>query len=193
ARSTVLSLSHDFSCFVSDADGAIISQADGCPIHTGCGGLSVKALLAAFPDDVNEGDVFLMNDPYVAGGNHLADWVVVHPAFHDEQRIGFTCNRAHQSDIGGGAAGTFNPKATEIWHEGIRLPPLKLYRRGEVCEDLWQLLLLNCRTPDLIEGDLRAMVGSTEIGKDRLEAIARDLGVDQAHACFRGILDHGER
>ena len=193
ARSTVLSLSHDFSCFVSDADGAIISQADGCPIHTGCGGLSVKALLAAFPDDVNEGDVFLMNDPYVAGGNHLADWVVVHPAFHDEQRIGFTCNRAHQSDIGGGAAGTFNPKATEIWHEGIRLPPLKLYRRGEVCEDLWQLLLLNCRTPDLIDGDLRAMVGSTEIGKDRLEAIARDLGVDQAHACFRGILDHGER
>jgi len=193
ARSTVLSLSHDFSCFVSDADGAIISQADGCPIHTGCGGHSIKALLAAFENDVHPGDVFLMNDPYVAGGNHLADWVVARPAYHGGQRIGFACNRAHQSDIGGGAAGTFNPRATEIWHEGIRLPPLKLYRQGEVCEDLWQLLLLNCRTPDLIDGDLRAMVGSTEIGRDRPEEIATDLGLDQTRACFRGVLDHGER
>ena len=193
ARSTVLSLSHDFSCFVSDNEGQIISQADGCPIHTGCGGLSVEAVLEAFKDDVHPGDVFLLNDPYVAGGNHLADWVVVRPAFFEGERIGFTCNRAHQSDVGGGAAGTFNPRATEIWHEGIRLPPLKLIRRGTVCEDLWQLLLLNCRTPDLIDGDLRAMVGSTEIGRERLEGIARDLGLDQARACFRGVLDHGER
>jgi N-methylhydantoinase B len=193
ARSTVFSLSHDFSCFVSDENGVLISQADGCPIHTGCGGIALKAVLKAFEDDIHPEDVFLLNDVYTAGGNHLADWVIARPVFHDGKRVGFTCNRAHQSDIGGGAAGTFNPEATEIWHEGIRLPPLKVVDKGTVRDDLWQLLLLNCRTPDLLDGDLRAMLGSTQIGLERLQALIADLGAEQARACFDGILDHGDR
>ncbi len=193
ARSTVFSLSHDFSCFVSDEEGVLISQADGCPIHTGCGGIALQALLDAFDDDIQEEDVFLLNDPYVAGGNHLADWVIARPVFQEGYRVGFCCNRAHQSDIGGGAAGTFNPEATEIWHEGIRLPPLKIIEQGETREDLWQLLLLNCRTPELLDGDLRAMLGSTRIGMQRLQAIVAELGVEQARQCFDGILEHGDR
>ena len=193
ARSTVFSLSHDFSCFVSNATGVLISQADGCPIHTGCGGLALQAIMKAFNDNVNDGDVFLSNDVYTAGGNHLADWVIARPAFHNRELIGFTCNRAHQSDIGGGAAGTFNPKATEIWHEGIRLPPLKIVEAGEIREDIWQLLLLNCRTPELLDGDLRAMLGSTLIGVQRLESMVAELGFEHAQACFKGILDHGDR
>ena len=193
ARSTVFSLSHDFSCFVSDENGVLISQADGCPIHTGCGGIALKAVLKAFQDNIYPEDVFLLNDVYTAGGNHLADWVIARPVFHDGKRVGFTCNRAHQSDIGGGAAGTFNPEATEIWHEGIRLPPLKLVDRGTVRDDLWQLLLLNCRTPDLLDGDLRAMLGSTRIGMERLVSLVADLGLEPARACFNGILDHGDR
>ena len=193
ARSTVFSLSHDFSCFVSDADGVLISQADGCPIHTGCGGLALNAVLKAFANDIHPEDVFLLNDVYVAGGNHLADWVIARPVFYQGQRIGFTCNRAHQSDIGGGAAGTFNPEATEIWHEGIRLPPLKVIDKGTTREDLWQLLMLNCRTPELLDGDLRAMLGSTRIGMERMESLLADLGIEQAKACFEGILDHGDR
>ena len=193
ARSTIFSQSHDFSCFVSDRDGVLISQADGCPIHTGCGGIALRALITAFEDDIHPEDVFLLNDPYVAGGNHLPDWVIARPVFHKEQRVGFTCNRAHQSDIGGGAAGTFNPQATEIYHEGLRLPPLKLIDRGETREDLWQLLMLNCRTPELLDGDLRAMIGSTRIGMERLETIVDDLGIELAQACFQGVLDHGDR
>lgn len=193
ARSTIFSQSHDFSCFVSDADGVLISQADGCPIHTGCGGIALRALINAFAGDIQPEDVFLLNDPYVAGGNHLPDWVIARPVFYDGERVGFTCNRAHQSDIGGGAAGTFNPEATEIFHEGIRLPPLKLIDQGETRDDLWQLLMINCRTPELLDGDLRAMIGSTRIGMERLESIVGDLGIDTARAYFQGILDHGDR
>jgi len=113
--------------------------------------------------------------------------------FHDGVRVGFACNRAHQSDIGGGAAGTYNPDATEIFHEGLRIPPVKLIEQGTVRQDLWNLLLLNSRTPDLMDGDLRAMLGSTRIGMERLEALVSDMGTDEALACFEGVLDHGDR
>ena len=193
ARSPIFSQSHDFSCFLGDADGILISQADGIPIHTGGGGLALRTLIAAFNEAIEPEDVFLLNDPYVAGGNHLPDWVIARPVFHGDRRIGFACNRAHQSDIGGGAAGTYNPDATEIFHEGLRIPPLKLIERGTVREDLWSLLLLNSRTPDLMDGDLRAMLGSTRIGMERLEALVDDLGLEDALVCFEGVLHHGDR
>ena len=104
ARSPIFNQSHDFSCFIADRDGALVSQADGIPIHTGGGGFAVRAVLAAFPDAIHPGDVFLLSDPYEAGGNHLPDWVIARPVFVGDTRVAFACNRAHQSDIGGGAA-----------------------------------------------------------------------------------------
>jgi N-methylhydantoinase B len=193
SRSPIFNQSHDFSCFITDAAGTLVSQADGIPIHTGGGGFAVRALLRAFAGRIDADDVFLLNDPYVAGGNHLPDWVIARPVFVDGTLIAFTCNRAHQSDIGGGAAGTYNPAATEIFHEGIRLPPLKLFARGELRDDLWQLLMINTRTPHLLDGDLRAMIGSTRIGAEEVAATARDLGIESALAHFRGILDHADR
>ena len=160
ARSPIFNQSHDFSCFIADRAGQLVSQADGIPIHTGGGGFAVRALLAAFGSELDPGDVYLLSDPYVAGGNHLPDWVIARPVFVDDELVAFACNRAHQSDIGGGAAGTYNSSATEIYHEGIRLPPLKLVDRGSVRNDLWQLLMINCRTPHFLDGDLRAMMGS---------------------------------
>jgi N-methylhydantoinase B len=140
ARSPIFSQSHDFSCFIAGADGILISQADGIPIHTGGGGFAVRALLKTFGGKMSPEDVYLLNDPYVAGGNHLPDWVIARPVFVDGEIVAFTCNRAHQSDIGGGAAGTYNPAATEIFHEGLRLPPMQLVEAGRMREDLWQLL-----------------------------------------------------
>ena len=97
-----------------------------------------------------------MNDPYTAGGNHLPDWVIARPVFVAGLLIAFACNRAHQADIGGGAAGTYNSAATEIFHErGIRLPVLKLIERGCLRDDLWRLSMLNTRLPEA-EDDLRA-------------------------------------
>jgi N-methylhydantoinase B len=210
SRSPIFNQSHDFSCFVTDAAGTLISQADGIPIHTGGGGFAVRALVAAFNGRINEGDAFLLNDPYAAGGNHLPDWVIARPVFAQGRLVAFACNRAHQSDIGGGAAGTYNPLATEIFHEGIRLPPLKLVEGGATRDDLWQLLLLNCRTPELLDGDLRAMLGATQIGAEQVAELATDLARDDttdprttsatdgaAHEgvdlYFEGILAHADR
>lgn len=193
SRSPIFNQSHDFSCFITDGAGTLVSQADGIPIHTGSGGFALRALLGVYGGNIDTGDVFLLNDPYVAGGNHLPDFVIAHPVIVDGTLVAFTCNRAHQSDIGGGAAGTYNPEAKEIFHEGIRLPPLKLYRRGEVDDGLWRLLLLNTRTPHLLDGDLRAMIGSARIGGEEVAKLVRELGPNNALSHFSGILAHADR
>ncbi|MBS0221813.1 MAG: hydantoinase B/oxoprolinase family protein [Proteobacteria bacterium] len=193
ARSPIFSQSHDFSCFISDARGTLISQADGIPIHTGGGGFAVRAILRDFKDAIAPEDVFLLNDPYTAGGNHLPDWVIARPVFVAGKLVAFACNRAHQADIGGGAAGTYNSAATEIFHEGIRLPVLKLIEGGKTRADLWRLLLLNTRLPEALEGDLHAMIGSTRIGAERLVLLVEELGVERAGDFFEGVLAHADR
>jgi len=193
ARSPIFSQAHDFTCFVCEPDGWLVSQADGIPIHSGGGGFAVRAVLRDFADDIEPGDVFVLNDPWRAGGNHLPDWVVARPVFVDGRRVAFCCNRAHQSDIGGGAPGTYNPLAHDTWQEGVRLPALKLISRGETRRDLWRLLLANSRTPELQDGDLRAMVGATRIGAERVAEFAGEVSAGQALALFDGILDHAER
>ncbi len=193
ARSPIFSQAHDFSCFIAGPSGEVVSQADGIPIHTGSGGFGVRAILRDFASDINDGDVFLLNDPWAAGGNHLPDWVIARPVFVAGQLVGLTCNRAHQSDIGGGAAGAYNPAATEVFEEGIRLPVLKLVEAGRTREDLWKLLLLNTRTPHLLDGDLRAMLGSTRIGMERVAALVEELDVEGALRYFDGILHHADR
>ncbi len=193
ARSPIFSQSHDFSCFATDADGTLISTADGIPIHTGGGGFAVRAILEQFAGAIGPDDVFLLNDPYTSGGNHLPDWVIGRPVFATGELVGFCCNRAHQSDIGGGAAGTYNPEATEIWHEGLRLPVMKLVDQGVVRNDLWRLLQLNSRTPDLLDGDLRAMLGSTEIGVERMVQLVTELGIEGARSAFDALCSHADR
>ena len=190
ARSPIFSQAHDFTCFIAGPDGRVTAQADGIPIHSGGGGFAARAILRDFAGDIAEGDVFLLNDPWAAGGNHLPDWVIARPVFVGGRLVSLVCNRAHQSDIGGGAAGTYNPEATEVWQEGVRLPVLKLVEAGKVRRDLWKLLLLNTRTPDLLEGDLGAMLGSTRIGAEQVAALVEELGVEQALGYFDGILSH---
>jgi N-methylhydantoinase B len=193
ARSPIFSQSHDFSCFIGDAQGNVVSQADGLPIHTGGGSFAIKAVLDSFENEIADGDVFILSDPYEAGGNHLPDWTIIRPVFVRGEIIAFCCNRAHQSDIGGGAAGTYNPAATEIFHEGIRLPVLRLADAGKTRKDLWRLLLINSRCPDLLDGDLRAMIGSTEIGAKRVAEALSTLPAETALEYLQGILTYAER
>lgn len=192
SRSPIFNQSHDFSCFIAHARGQLISQADGIPIHTGGGRFAVEAVINYFADRIDPGDVFLLNDPYEAGGNHLPDWVIAWPVFEKGHLIAFTCNRAHQSDIGGGAAGTYNPAATEIFHEGVRIPPIKLVRAGETDDDIFRLLMLNTRTPHLQEGDLLAMIGSARIGAEELIKLS-DAGNQDLQMAFDAIMAHADR
>ncbi|MER9858826.1 MULTISPECIES: hydantoinase B/oxoprolinase family protein [unclassified Mesorhizobium] len=192
AQSPIFSESNDFSCFLSNDEGDALSVADGLPIHVGGGDFAVRAVLRDYGTDLHDGDVFLLSDPYAAGGNHLPDWTVIRPIIVEGTLLGFANNRAHQSDIGGGVAGTYNPEATEIYQEGIRLPVLRLYERGRIREDLWRLLLLNSRTPDLLDGDLAAMAGSTRTARDGVAVIVKEYGVAETKAVFRAILDHAQ-
>ncbi|MER8824516.1 hydantoinase B/oxoprolinase family protein [Mesorhizobium sp. M0991] len=193
ARSPGFSQSHDFSCFVGSADGEVVAQADGLPIHTGGAGFALRAVVRKFGDAMVAGDVFILSDPYVAGGNHLPDWTVIKPVFCDGSPVAFVCNRAHQCDIGGGAPGTYNPCATEIFHEGIRLPVMKLVEGGKTRGDLWELLLLNSRYPEMMEGDLRAMLGATGIGAQRLQKLFDELGLERSKMALSAVLAHAER
>lgn len=193
ARSPLFSESHDFTCFLGTASGDIAANADGLPIHSGGGGFALRGVLDAGGNDVNNGDVFILNDPYVAGGNHLPDYTIVRPVYVHDKLAGFAANRAHQSDIGGGAAGTYNPEATEIFHEGLRLPVMKLVERDKVRKDLLQLLLLNSRCPELMEGDLGAMLGSVRIGAMRLEHLLAGLGTSRGTRYLDAITRYGER
>ncbi len=193
ARSPIFSQSHDFSCFLGSASGFVVAQADGLPIHSGAGGFALQAVLRDYADDMADGDVFLLSDPYEAGGNHLPDWTMIRPVFTNSTLSGFAANRAHQSDIGGGAAGTYNPEATEIFHEGLRLPVLRLIERGKLRTDLFRLLLLNTRYPELMEGDLGAMLGSVQIGAERLGALFAELGGGRGSAYLEAVLSYGEQ
>ena len=193
ARSPIFSQSHDFSCLIADAHGTLISQADGIPIHTGGGGFAVRAVLRDFAGSIAPEDVFLLNDPYTAGGNHLPDWVIARPVFVASKLVAFACNRAHQADIGGGAAGTYNSAATEIFHEGIRLPVLKLIEGGNTRADLWRLPMLNTRLPEALDGDLHAMIGSTRDRRRAAGAAGRGAGARRAGDFFEAVLDHADR
>jgi N-methylhydantoinase B len=187
ARSPIFSEAHDFSCFLTDADGVVVTQADGLPIHTGCGGTAVRAIVARFRGAIGPGDVFLVNDPYVGGGNHLPDVVIARPVFVEGRRLFFACNRAHQTDMGGGAAGTYNPRATEIFHEGLRIPPVR------VTDDVLDLVAVNTRQPDVLRADLEAMIGSTALGARRLAELAGQHGADRTAGYVAALLDASER
>ncbi len=179
----------DFSCAVFDADGRLIAQAAHIPVHLGAMPLSVRAALEAFPD-LEPDDVVILNDPY-RGGTHLPDVTLIYPVFIEGRLTFFTANRAHQSDIGGMTPGSM-PLASEIFQEGLILPPVRLYRRGARNEDLWRVLLANVRTPEEREGDLLAQVYACRVGAQRLQALVGKYGPEEVLFYSRALLDYSE-
>ena len=150
-----------------DTRGRLIAQADHIPVHVGALPWATLAVEERFSGDIRRGDVVLLNDPY-HGGSHLPDLTAFVPIFDGDKRLLWTIVRAHQSDIGGATHGGYNPAAVEIWQEGIRVPPIKLYEAGRLRDDLLDLLALNIRNPREFRGDLAAMVGAAHLGERRL-------------------------
>jgi len=136
--------------------------------------------------------VFLLNDPY-HGGNHLPDLTAFVPVFAGDQPRFWSINRAHQSDIGGATHGAYNASATDIWQEGIRITPLKLYDRGEMRRDVMEMLATNVRHPRDFRGDLAAMIGSAHVGERRVLALAEEFGWETTDAAIEAVLDGAER
>jgi N-methylhydantoinase B len=192
AYSQILNSSRDFSTAVFDGQGRLAAQAEHVPIHVGALPWAVASIADFFKGRIQPGDMFLLNDPY-HGNNHLPDLTVLLPVFVGERLTFWSINRAHQHDIGGATHGTYNPAATEIWQEGIRITPLKLYDRGELRDDVMQMVATNVRHPRDFLGDLRAMIGSARVGERRLLALVDEYGVDTVIATVGEILDGAER
>src|SRR6185503_20934655 len=125
--------------------------------------------------------------------NHLPDLTAFVPVFDGDRLAFWSINRSHQSDIGGATHGAYNPGATEIWHEGLRVPPLRLYDRGRLIDDVNELLVLNVRHPRDFRGDLAAMIGSARVGERRLHALLAEFGVTETLAGVEAVLDSTER
>lgn len=192
AYSQILNSSRDFSTAVCDARARLVAQAEHVPIHVGAIPWAVDAVLGFFAGRIRPGDVFLLNDPY-HGNNHLPDLTVFVPVFVDGTPLFWSINRAHQSDIGGSTHGAYNPGATEIWQEGLRIPPVRLYEAGVLRDDLLEMLATNVRHPRDFQGDLRAMIGSARVGERRLLALVEEYGARTVTAAVDEILDGAER
>jgi len=190
--SQILNSSRDFSTALCDLDGRLIAQAEHVPIHVGALPWAARSVRDFFQGDVHPGDVFLLNDPY-HGGNHLPDLTVFVPVFEAAKPVFWAINRAHQSDIGGATHGAYNAGATDIWQEGIRVTPLRLYERGAVRRDVLTMLATNVRHPHDFRGDLAAMIGSARLGEKRLLALAAEFGWAVTHGAIEAVLDGAER
>ena len=193
--SQILNSSRDFSIAITDAACRLVAQADHIPVHVGAMPWAVRAVSAAFPNP-RPGDVFLLNDPY-HGGSHLPDLTafapVFAPMFGEGRLLFWSVVRAHQSDIGGSTHGGYNPGATEIWQEGLRVPPIRLTEGGVVRDDLVAMLAANTRNARDFRGDLAAMVGAARQGVARLSALAAEHGTDALLDVVDAILDASER
>ncbi|MEX0829262.1 MAG: hydantoinase B/oxoprolinase family protein [Nitrospirales bacterium] len=183
----------DFSCAVFDASGNLVAQAAHIPVHLGAMPLSVQACLSTLT--FAPGDVAMVNDPY-RGGTHLPDITVVSPVFiaetSDFALVGFVANRAHHADIGGMSAGSM-PLSQEIFQEGLIIPPVKLMSEGKKNEDVWRLLMANVRTPEERSGDLQAQLAANHIGIERMQGLAKRVGVPMLLADMDALLRYSER
>ncbi len=190
--SQILNSSRDFSTALCDPEGRLIAQAEHVPIHVGALPFAARAVHDFFKGTIQPGDVYLLNDPY-RGGNHLPDLTAFVPVFDGDRLAFWSINRSHQSDIGGATHGAYNASATEIFQEGLRVPPLKLYDRGVRREDVYEMIVLNVRHPRDFRGDLAAMIGSARIGERRLTQLLQEFGSETAHAAVEAVLDGAER
>ena len=189
--SQILNASRDFSIAICDTEGMLVAQADHLPIHVGALPWATHAVEEAIKD-IQPGDVFLINDPH-NGGSHLPDVTAFVPVFAGDRRLFWTIVRAHMSDIGGSTHGGYNPSATDIWQEGIRLPPVRLYEAGRLREDLLKVLELNVRNGRDFLGDLAAMVGAARLGEARLQDLFKEIDVDVILGAVDLILDSAEK
>ena len=193
--SQILNSSRDFSIAVVDARCRLVAQADHIPVHVGAMPWAARAVADAFPHPA-PGDVFLLNDPY-HGGSHLPDLTALAPVFASAADGGalqfWTVVRGHQSDIGGSTHGGYNPGATDIWQEGLRVPPIRLTEGGVVRDDLVAMLAANTRNARDFRGDLAAMVGAARLGTLRLATVLEEAGADVLRASVDAMLDAAER
>lgn len=180
----------DFSCAVFDAAGRMVAQAAHIPVHLGSMPASVEYAIAAF-ESFQDGDVVVLNDPY-RGGTHLPDITMMSPVFAGGEIAYFVASRAHHADVGGMAPGSL-PLSTELYQEGIIIPPVKLLYSGWYNEGVLALITANSRAPDERLGDLEAQLAAQRVGESRLKGILAEQGVERVREHADALQDYSRR
>jgi N-methylhydantoinase B len=193
AYSTIFSEALDFTCGLANMDGDLMAVADYCPSQIGGLPHLVKSCLREIPaSEIEEGDVILHNDPY-RGGLHTPEHTFFKPIFVEGELMGFAVAIGHIQEVGGMVPGGFCGEATEIFHEGIRVPPIKIKKRGKDSVEVWKLLLANVRTPRANYGDLCALIAAVDLGELRTVQVIEKYGKALFRETIRDLLDYSER
>ncbi len=190
AYSTNIKERRDHSTAIMDPAGRLVVQAEmSLPIHLASMTGLMASLLKKFGDDVKQGDIFVANDPHVAGGTHLPDVNMAMPIFDRGTLVAFMCNIAHHADIGGMAPGSMAGGMSEIYQEGLRIPVVKLFREGVLQDDLFELMLLNVRVPEERRGDYFAQIAACRLGERRLHELFETHGAAAIGGAFGEIIE----
>lgn len=183
----------DFSCAIFDDDGEMIAQAEFCPAHLGAIIYVVEWTIHEIGrENFKPGDVVFHNDPF-RGGCHLPEYCVIKPVFTDGTLLGFVAVIGHMTEVGGKVPGGFAGDATEVFQEGIRIPPVKIVEEGRDVDAIWNIIMANVRTPRMSYGDMKAMIGSLHVGDERFQEIAERHGIERFQTIKEAIKDYSER
>ncbi len=190
--SGVLKDNMDYSTGFADVDGKLVAQGLTLPGHLGSVPTAMLSIMRHFRDDMHPGDVFIMNDPF-DGGMHLPDIFVFKPLYHEGERIAFACTVCHHGDVGGRVAGSNASDSTEIYAEGLRIPPLKLYDKGKPNHTLLSIIEKNVRLPVQLFGDLRAQLAACHIAERQFAELVARYGPQQTRYYMNETVDYAER
>ena len=183
----------DVGTGVTDADGNLVGSGAGIPTFVGVLDKAVKCIIEMHGTDaINDGDVFITNDPYFGGVTHLSDVVVAKPVHHGGKRIAWTASIAHWSDVGGMTPGSMSTKAVEIFQEGLRLPAVRLFDGGRKVAGLFEIITANSRLPDFSMGDLWAQIAGCRRAGDRISKLAASYGPETLREAINLLFEEGE-
>ena len=191
ARSAVIKHAMDFSTSLFTADGQQVAQGLTLPAHLGAMAPAMEGVLRAFGDDVQPGDIFANNDPY-EGGSHLPDIFLFKPIFAYDTLVGWSCAIGHQTDIGGRMPGGNACDNTEIYQEGLQIPPIKLVEKGVLNRAVWRILEKNVRVPDKVLGDVEGLMAACRYGERDLLRLVDEHGLEEMKSYMADILDTTE-
>ena len=179
----------DCSCAIFDSSGRLVAQSEDIPVHLGAMPMSVKACLEEIGDDLREGTMALVNDPY-AGGSHLPDLTLVAPIYFDKELISFVANRAHHADVGGSSPGSMPGLAVSIEEEGVRISPRIIVREGSLDRESIKDLLTETWTPSERIGDLSAQIAANNVGTLRINQVARKHGWNYIIETYKNLRNY---
>ena len=183
----------DYATGITDADGNVVSQGNGVTLFIGVLTYSVRSVLEKFgKDGLHEGDIIALNSPFEGGGTHLSDVCMVMPIFYRGELIAFSANKAHWTEVGGMAPGSWTTDSTEVFQEGLQFPVVKVFDGGRPNEGILDLIKANVRTPEMTMGDFHAQAASLRLAGRRIAEVCDRYGVDAVKETVLGMFAHGE-